>query len=118
MKKLIKITTALMIALLFNASTSFAFPSISATANSKNEMIQAITQIVKFPEKGFDRKESGYVLTSFKVNENGFIEVTEIKGITFFKCHVRNQIEKISVENSDLYGKHFKIKIYFDYQEK
>lgn len=118
MKNLKTITTALMIALLFNVSSSFAFPAICATANSQQELTQAIKQLVKFPEKGVDRGKSGYVLTSFKVNDNGFIEVKDMEGTSVFKSYVENQMGKISVEDPELYGKYFQIKIHFDFQEK
>ncbi|PLX20341.1 MAG: hypothetical protein C0599_09240 [Salinivirgaceae bacterium] len=118
MKKLVTITGTILIALLFNVSTSFAFPAISATANSEKELSQAIHQLVKFPSQGVDQGKSGYVLTSFKVNNQGQIEVKEIKGTRLYKTYVQEQMEKISVENSDLFGKNFQIKIYFDFQEK
>ena len=110
------ITAAIFIALLMSSATSFAFPSISATANTNKELSTAIEQLVHFPEKGIDRGESGQVWITFRVDHDGWIDVKNVTGNKTFTNYVKKQMELISVENPDLYGKFYRIKINFDFQ--
>lgn len=118
MKNIKTITAAILIALAFNATSTYAFPAISATANSDQELYTAIEQLVKFPGEGVDRGESGYVWTTFHVNEEGWIEVKDVKGKKLFADHIKKQLELISIENPDLFNKTYRIKINFDFQAK
>lgn len=118
MKNLKLITVAIFIAFAFNATSTYAFPAISATANSDKELYTAIQQLVTFPEKGIDRGASGYVWTTFHVDEGGWIEVKDVQGKKIFADYVKQQLNLISVENPDLFGKTYRIKINFDFQER
>ena len=118
MKNLKTLTAAIFIALLMNTTSSFAFPAISATANSDQELYTAIEQLVQFPAELTSRSESAYVWTTFKVNEEGWIEVEDVQGQKAFADYIKKQMELISVEDPDLYGKTYRIKIKFDFQEK
>ncbi|PLX20343.1 MAG: hypothetical protein C0599_09250 [Salinivirgaceae bacterium] len=111
-------TTAILLAILLTATTAFAAPKSNDAANSKNELYAAIERIVEFPEKGIDYAKSGYVTTTFKVDENGSITVQKVKGDRTLKNHVKSQIENISIKDANLYGKYYEIKIYFDFTEK
>lgn len=118
MKTLKTLTTAILIAVLFNTSSAASFPAISATANSENELYTAIEQLIDYPEKGVDLAKSGYVTTTFKIDKNGWIKVTEANGDKVLTNYVKKQLDRISVEDPELFEKYFKIKIYFDFQEK
>ncbi|PLX20342.1 MAG: hypothetical protein C0599_09245 [Salinivirgaceae bacterium] len=118
MKTLKTLTTVILIAVLVNTASAFNFPAISATANSENELYTAIEQLIDYPAKGIDFAKSGYVTTTFKVDNNGWIEVKKVKGEKVLSNHVKKQLNRISVENPDLFGKYYTIKIYFDFQEQ
>ncbi len=116
MKNFKILTTALFIALMFNTTANFAFPAIAATANSDDELYQAIEQLVQFPEELANRSESAYVWTTFHVDEQGWIEVKDVQGKKEFAKYIKKQMEVISVENPDLFGKTYRIKINFNFK--
>ena len=118
MKTLRTLTTAVLIAVLFNTTSAASFPAISATANSENELYTAIEQLVDYPTKGIDLAKSGYVTTTFKVDKNGWIEVTKANGDKVLTNYVKKQLGLISVEDPELFEKYYEIKIYFDFHEK
>ena len=118
MKTLKTLTTAILITVLFNTASAISFPAISATANSENELYTAIEQLVDFPEKGIDLAKSGYVTTTFKVDQNGWIEVKKVKGDKVLTNYVKKQLDRISVEDPNLFEKYYEIKIYFDFKEE
>ena len=118
MKTLKTLTAALFIALMFNTTANYAFPAIAATANSENELYRAIEQLVQFPKELADRSESAYVWTTFHVDEQGWIEVKDVQGKKEFAKYVEKQMEMISVENPDLFGKTYRIKIKFDFRTR
>ncbi|WP_462279821.1 hypothetical protein [Salinivirga cyanobacteriivorans] len=114
-----KITTAaLILVLIFSANISQAFPAIKATANSDQELYTAIQQLMEYPEQGKAHGASGYVLTTFHVDEEGWITVKDVQGKKVFTDYVKSQLDAISIENPDLYGKNYKIKIQFDFQDE
>lgn len=112
------LSTAILLAVFLNTASAFTTPTVKETISSKNELYSAIEKIVEYPEKGIDLAKSGYVTTTFKVNENGSINVKEVSGEIALKKYVKTQIERISIKNNELYGKYYEIKIYFDFQEQ
>ena len=118
MKNLKTLTAALFIALMFNTTANFAFPAIAATANTDQELYTAIEQLVTFPQELAKQSESAYVWTTFEVNKDGWIEVIDVQGKKQFADYIKKQMEVISVENPDLFGKTYRIKINFDFQER
>lgn len=118
MKNLKILTTALFIALMFNSTVNYAFPAIKATANSNQELYNAIEQLVDFPEELAKHSESAYVWTTFSVDDEGWIKVVNVQGKKRFANYIEKQMELISIENPDLYGKTYRIKIHFDFRAK
>ncbi len=118
MKNLKTLTAALFIALMFNTTANYAFPAIAATANSDHELYQAIEQLVQFPKELADRSESAYIWTTFRVDEQGWIEVKDVQGKKEFAKYIKKQMEMISVENTDLFGKTYRIKVKFDFRTR
>ena len=112
------LSTAILLAVFLHTASAFTTPTVKETISSKNELYSAIQKIVEYPEKGISLAKSGYVTTTFKVEKDGSVKVKELGGEIALKKDVKNQIEKISIKNNELYGKYYEIKIYFDFQEQ
>ena len=118
MKNVKILITALFLVLMFNSTAYFAFPAIKATVNSDRELYKAIEQLVTFPKDLADRSESAYVWTTFHVDEQGWIEVKDVQGKKQFADYIKKQMEVISVDDQDLYGKTYRFKIHFNFKTR
>ncbi|ALO15294.1 hypothetical protein [Salinivirga cyanobacteriivorans] len=115
MKSIRLFSATLILALVFSAGVSKAFPAIKATANTDKELYTAIQQLVQFPDNCKELGHSGSVWVTFFVDGDGWIDVYDVRGDCMFSDYVKQQLPLISVENPELFGKTYQIKISFNF---
>lgn len=115
MKNIKLFSAAVILALIFSSGVSQAFPAIKATANTDKELYTAIQQIVKYPDNCKELGHSGSVWVTFFVDGDGWIDVYDVRGDCMFSDYVKQQLPLISIENPELYGKTYQIKINFNF---
>jgi len=114
MKRLIK-TTALLFAaaaLSVNLASAKTPPAINTSADLES----AIKQVVSYPERTA-KETSCDMEVVFKISNDGKLEVRKTTGKPEFASHVTECLQKLEVENPELYGRFFSKTISFIYRK-
>jgi len=114
MKRLIKTTTLLFAAaaLSVNLASAKTPPAINTSADLES----AIKQVVSYPEHTV-KEISCDMEVVFKITDDGHLKVRKTTGKPEFASHVTECLQKLEVENPELYGRFFSKTISFIYRK-